>query len=170
MIEVVLSWHELELAAAVGVRRHIGARRENYRDTNGFVGVGWNEHIEGAAGEMAVANALDLYWAAGVGQYRRGGDVANLQVRTTMATPPRLKIMSNARPDDVYILVQHQRGCKMPTYHVLGWILARDGMQPKWLASPHDRTPAYFVPEENLIDIKELKREHYAGKRTDNSR
>lgn len=147
MIRVDLTEAELNMAAGVGVARHMQALRENRPDRYGARrDDGWTIHIEGAAGELAVAKAMGRYWHAPVGTFRRGGDVGPIQVRTRSDPTYQLLIRPGDRDSDVFVLVTGIA----PNFTVHGWIRARDAKRPEWLHPHGGRPPAYFVPQDAL--------------------
>lgn len=153
-MKVTLDWSELELAAAVGLRRQISSMRDQREDKHGFSGPGWTIHIEGACGELAVAKALGRYWNGSVDNFR-GPDIPDQEVRAAFGRI-QIRTRSNAyydlivRPDDadqdVFILVTG----RAPEFEVHGWIRGREAKQEMWLRTYGDRPPAYFVPQAAL--------------------
>ena len=64
-MRVELDGAEMMMAAQVGIRRHVAALVRGLPDRHGLDSSkndGWRIHIEGAAGELAAAKALDRYW------------------------------------------------------------------------------------------------------------
>lgn len=149
MIEITLTWAELEVAAHVGVRRQIGALREARPDQHGYEGAGWSNHIEGAAGEMAVARVLNRYWNGSVGTFKQGGDVGQIQVRTRSRDDYELIVRPNDRDSDWFVLV---RG-RTPTFQVIGYIKGEHAKRSEWLRTYGGRPPAYFVPDDSLKEL-----------------
>jgi hypothetical protein len=142
------------MAVEVGCRRQLQAIREGRHDLYGYDGdEGWSLHIEGAAGELAVAKALDRYWSGSVNTYRAGADVGQLQVRTR--SQPNYDLLIRDRDDDdaVFVLVTG----RVPSFAVRGWLLGRDGKRPEWRREHGGRPPAYFVPQAHLRPITELE-------------
>ena len=75
-IPVRLSWYELWIAASVGAKRQIEAIQRGLSDQHGFTGEnGWNLHLEGAAGEMAAAKAMNRFYSGSINTFKDGGDV-----------------------------------------------------------------------------------------------
>lgn len=151
MPEIVLTAAELEVAAHVGVRRQIQAMRESRPDRHGYRGDGWSNHIEGAAGEMAVAKLLNRYWNGSVGTFKEGGDVGEIQVRTRSRADYQLIVRPDDRDDDWFILV---RGTS-PTYSVIGYIRGSAAKREEWLHDYGGRPHAYFVPDDALIAFRQ---------------
>src|SRR5690242_2973336 len=127
-MKVTLDWSELELAAAVGLRRQISSMRDQREDKHGFSGPGWTIHIEGACGELAVAKALGRYWNGSVDTFKApdlGCDVReaeSLQIRTRSNAYYDLIVRPDDADQDVYILVTG----RAPEFEVHGWIRGRE--------------------------------------------
>ena len=151
-MEVTLTTHEMAIAAWVGVRRNVESRRRGLRDRHGYKGDGWQVHIEGAGGELAVAKALDMYWDGSVNTFKRA-DLPGIQVRTAL-THKNLIVRPADAPDEVFVLVTGQ----MPDYQVHGRLRGSDAMQPQFLSGVGGRPPAYFVPPSKLNPIETLPR------------
>lgn len=131
MIEVTLTWSELELAAIVGVRRNV----ESLSDGNSphrLMGTphqdlpGWQGHIEGAAGEAAVAKYLNRYWSGTVNTFGKGGDVGALQVRARSRHDYELIIRPKDRDDDWFVLVTG----KAPIFRIRAWFVPHAALTP----------------------------------------
>lgn len=149
---VTLTWMEQMFAAYVGSLRRIKAINERlsepYSTPKGDL---WGNDIESSGAEMAVAKALGLYWTAARG-IDAAGDVSGLEVRSTKYPTGRLIVHKADKDDAPFVLV---RGV-FPTYEIVGWITGRDAKaEAYWFAG--DGRPAYFVPEEDLADLDELK-------------
>ncbi len=151
-MEVVLSEQELLQAAMAGVARQIesvsAGRADQYGAGKAF---GWQMHVEGAAGELAVAKALNLDWTLGVGVFG-GPDVGNLQVRTTHRDDGRLYLHPRDRPDMRYVLVTGLNG----RYELRGWIYGWMGKLKKYWTEPQPGRPCYAVPQEDLRPIEAI--------------
>ncbi|VIO80084.1 hypothetical protein [Bradyrhizobium ivorense] len=150
-VKVELSLHEVLMAAEVGLMRQIAAIKRKLPDRNGFEGAGWNVHIEGACGELAVAKALGLYWTGSVNSFKCGGDVGAIQVRTRSRADYELIIRDDDRDEDVFVLVTG----RCPTYEVIGKIIGRKGKRDEWRRCHGGRQAAWFVPHAALSAIDE---------------
>lgn len=157
-VQVELTWYELNFCAHVGVRRFTDAMREKggknrWRPYDN--GDGWVHHIEGAAGEMAVAKFLGVYWSASIGTYRHGGDVGVWQVRTRLK--PHYQLLVRPKdPDGVrFFLV---RGVS-PVFTIVGWMMGGEAKREEWLHEHGGPPAAYFVPDEHLhpLDVSRWK-------------
>lgn len=154
-IPVRLSWYELWIAASVGAKRQIEALQRGLPDQHGFTGEnGWNLHLEGAAGEMAAAKAMNRFYSGSINTFKDGGDVGAIQVRTRSKSEYELIVRANDRDDDIFVLVTG----RSPAFTVHGWIRGRDAKQTRWLRTHGNRPAAYFVPTGELRAIEELAR------------
>lgn len=152
MKEVRLTWHEAAMASEIGRLRQLSSLRSNRQDQHGYAGEGWNIHIEGACGELALAKALNTYWNGSVNTFK-DFDVLDLQVRTAPSHSHRL-IVRPADPDQHrFVLVTG----RCPNYRVHGWILGCDAKRVEWLAEEAKRPAAFFVPAAALQSIEALE-------------
>ena len=122
-----------------------GARRDHYHD-----------HILGASGEMAVAKAFNFYWDFSVNKFSAGGDVAELQVRTTrnLDAPGRM-VEPHDKDDALFVLVSGRPGGD--AFTLRGYTRGIDAKQERWFRSiKAGRKPKYFVPADELRDVEEL--------------
>ena len=145
-MEVVLDHSELELAAAVGLRRQLASLRDQREDRHGFSGPGWTIHIEGACGELAVAKAMGRYWNGGVDTFKAPDLSGSIQIRTRSNADYDLIVRPNDADEDLFILVTG----RAPEFTVHGWIKGRDAKQEQWSRTYGDRPPAFFVPQSAL--------------------
>lgn len=149
MIDVLLTPYELEMAAIQGMRRQIEAVQKGLGHIAGYEGIGWDIHIEGAAGELAFAKAINRYWSGSVNTFKTGGDVGALQVRTRSKHSYELLVRDGDRDDDLFVLVTGTA----PHFKVWGWIYGRDAKRPEWKQTHGNRPAAYFVPHGALIPL-----------------
>lgn len=149
-----LSQAELHLAAQMGCMRQISNLFQGRQDAHGCsVEVGWQVHIEGCAGELAVAKYLNLFWNGNF-ENLKADDVGQFQVRTADSHGKRL-ILHDKDPDDrIFILATGMA----PRFLIQGWIKAEDGKQSRYWADPAYGRPAYFVPKEVLQPMDSLPR------------
>jgi hypothetical protein len=141
-----LEWYEAEWAAGVGVRRQLKALEQGNLDRHGYDGLGWDNHVEGAGAELAVAKARGLYWAAHVNVFS-GPDVGRaVQVRLRTKHEYDLIIRETDANEHAFVLVTG----RIPEFLVHGWIWGVEGKQAKWLEAYGNRPPAYFVPKTHL--------------------
>jgi len=155
-IKVELSQVEAFLASQVGSFRNTKSLAHGSPDAFGLSAEkdGWGLHIEGAAGEMAAAKALNIYWSATVNTFKKGGDLGDrIQVRTRSKHDYELLVRPSDRDDDIFVLVTG----KSPRFLVHGWISGQEAKQASYLKTHGGRDPAYFVPHRALRRLDELK-------------
>lgn len=152
MIEVKLNWTEMWIATGVGRIRQLEALKKNLPDKYGFNGDGWSIHIEGACGELAVAKALNMYWAGTINTFKSKADVGKLEVRTRSRHDYDLLVRPDDKDESVFI---HVTG-KAPDFRIHGWLLGKDAKQEKFLQNYGGRDLAYFVPATSLNNINDL--------------
>lgn len=141
---VTLEPFEIRLAMIVGGERQLAALA--LPDRHGFEGVGWNVHIEGAAGEIAYAKMRDKFWNGSVNTFKSGGDVGAVQVRTRSLAHYDLLVRDDDRDEDVFVLVTGT----IPTFNVRGWCYGSAAKQERYRQTYGGREPAFFVPQSDL--------------------
>jgi hypothetical protein len=151
--QVVLTPSELHIAAHVGVLRQIASLRDRRRDRHGYNGDGWSEHIQGAAGEQAVAKALGVFWDGSVDTFRTVADVAGVEVRTRSRHDYELLHRPDDDPTKAYVLVTG----RAPYLWVRGWMRGENCRRDEWWAEHGGRPGAWFVPTDELHPIAELE-------------
>ena len=167
---VRLSEREMLLAASSGVQREVECLRKlnggenvvlEYEKNNNQVGPGglWNNHIEGAMGEFAVAKFLGLY--PGAITDKEATDVGeHYEVRTRPLRYQELFIKKDEKEkkeDKYFILVQGAYG----RYTIFGWISSYEGFTHRdWYHNNEGKTSMrYWVPHEFLYSIETLPTE-----------
>ena len=150
MMKVELNYAEIYRAAEAGLMRRVKAMQD--KQTQYGSGASWTEDIEGALGECAVAKALNIYWA-GMG-IKNGGDVGELQVKTTRLKNGRLIVKKENESNARYILVVGEMG----EYELKGWLWGHEAKQPEYWVEKSAKIwhPAYFVPQDKLKSVEEL--------------
>jgi hypothetical protein len=151
---IILTATELMVASYVGSARNVQSMMRGWQRASGIQTETWSSNIEGAAGEMAVAKLLNIYWQPVVGKLD-ADDVGPYQVRTNMSRKlDDLCLRPRDREDRFYISVLSFA----PEFHVLGFIKGADGKREQWL---RDGTPGhpqcYYVPRAELRDLSELE-------------
>jgi len=159
--KVTLNQEELAYATSVGKLRQDEAVKAHRTASYDFKGDELAIHVMGACGELAVAKVLELDWSAPVNTFKSGGDVGKLQVRTSKKMrvsgqkKSRMIIRHDDSSDDLFVFAWQE---DENNYEVVGYIKGADAKQEKWFwAKPSNgRSPAYFVSDIHLRDIKEL--------------
>lgn len=143
---ITLTFSELFRAAMIGVMREVASRKQGRQQSNGRDNKNsWSDHIEGAAGEMAFAKALNIYCSGHV-NVGHSLDVGDFQVRTRSKPYYDLIIRQDDADDEKFALVIGES----PHFHVIGWIYGREGKKPEWLKDYGNRPLAWFVPQGEL--------------------
>lgn len=154
-MNIILTSAEMAAAAIIGTNRNIAAIQQGLPDANGHQGSGWNLHIEGACGEIALAKALNIYWSASINTFKNGGDVGSLQVRTRSRDDYDLIIRPNDNRQSKFILVTGVA----PHFTIHGWITGIDARRDEWWHEHGGRPGAWFVPTKELKSLYHLKGE-----------
>ena len=148
---VELTAREMIQGAFVGLMRQVENLRRGRQDAHGANSVnGWQLHIEGALGEMAVAKVVDRYWSGAHGF--RECDVGKYEVRTRSKHHYELIVHPDDADEARFILVTGGNG-----YYVLrGWILGDSAKREEWWKDPAGGRAASFVPQSGLNPIAEI--------------
>jgi len=152
MSEVSLSKREIVMGAECGIMRNLTSLHRP--DSYGFSDEhGWNAHIEGACGEIAVAKLLGRYWSPSVNTFSAPDIGLNIQVRTRSRHDYELIVREKDEPEHAYVLVTG----KAPAFIVRGYCLGSDARQKEWLQEHGGRPPAWFVPQASLWPWRDLR-------------
>lgn len=132
----------------MAARRQAEAEAAGRRDRHGLdVSKGLWVHRLGAAGELAVAYALDIPWSAGVNTFH-GADLGRrLQVRARSKHSYDLIVRSDDNSGDIFVLVT---GVPPGELQVHGWIPGEAAKHDRWRQTYGNRPPAFFVPQRVL--------------------
>lgn len=150
--DITLTVGEVAIATFVGSQRDVAARAFGRKDTKGYTEKRiprFEQQIQSAAAELAVAKALNQYWSgaltwdANLGGLPDVGEI--VEVRSTGTTPPHLIIHPREPDDRPFFLVTGS----IPNFTIHGWALGVDAKKDKWWdeARPF---PAYFLPATEL--------------------
>jgi hypothetical protein len=154
MAIVRLSTTEMMVANYVGGARNVQSLVRRWEPAAG-VGTAntWTPNVEGAAGEIAVAKILGIYWEPIVGN-PLADDVGPYQVRTNISRKyDDLCLRAKDRDDRFYISVLSFA----PDFDVLGFIRGAEGKRPEWLRDGTvGRPKCFYVPRDALHDLREL--------------
>ena len=161
---VKLTQRELMLGSIVGLQRQVECQASSkngnrsiseYQKRYGNPGVKglWNNAIEGALGELALAKHLNVYHT-GIGGYNYVDVGEFYEVRTRPEVYQQLFVKKKDNPDKYYVLVQGAYG----EYKIRGWICGKEVFStPSWYHSNGGNTSEQFwVPLEKMHHINEL--------------
>jgi hypothetical protein len=135
-------------------RSHLDIRTHPF----GGMDYAWSSNIEGAAGEMAVAKHLGLFWSGAVGEIN-ADDVGGYQVKTNTSRKwDDLILRKRNKPDRVYISVLSfvAPAPGVARFVITGWINGVDAIQEKYWREGLPGMPAYFVPRSALHPLDTL--------------
>lgn len=156
-MNIELTNAEMQIAIAVGSARQLSALASGKRDNHGAkADKAWTMHIEGAAGELAAAKALGIYFSATVDTYKEESDLpGGIEVRTRSQDYYDLLVRDDDPADDTpFVLVVG----RPPLLRVPGWLYAHEARSnPDWVKSYANRKPAYFIPQDALHPIETLR-------------
>ena len=146
---VKLTSAEMMTAGLTGVIRRVSSLQNEYNSGIYHAhGNEWSTDIDGAAAEMAVAKHLNKYWGSHVNSMK-APDVDTLQVRSTHHKNGCLIIRPHDNPDAKYVLVTSAA----PEYNIVGWMWGRDAMQDKFWRTDLKGLDAWWVPQQQLIEM-----------------
>ena len=148
---VTLNEEELFLAHHIGgVRQRAAMRRGVPPEKPGPLSA-WDIHFIGAAGELAAAKALGLYWN---GEW--GHDVGPYEVRTVSQSNYCLRVKKTDPYNKAFILVVTTPPIMQPpTLELVGWKYA-DNAQTTQYWKEHWNPAAFYVPQTNLNSMATL--------------
>lgn len=158
MVRVTLTRDEEWVARLVGLRRWQIARKNGQSIVTKLrgtpTGVSEETDVQSVGSEIAVAKAINKYWHPDLHpQSKHEPDVGHAtQVRWTGRERGKLIVTPNDQDNHMFYLVRGH----LPNYDVVGRLPAKSAKQEKWLRNPGNRGPAYFVPEEALIEVRQV--------------
>jgi hypothetical protein len=153
-VKVTITVPEYSWAAHAGVsRQHQNVLRGRVH-ANGCA-AGYDPHVTGAVGEFVASLAVGVPWR-GPGQFR-GEDLAGghqLQVRATEHRNGRL-ILHPDDPDECPFVLATGGPLE---WTVPGWVYGGDGKADDYWPGPHPQRPAFYVPQDRLRPVSDLRR------------
>lgn len=153
-MRVSLSLEEAKMAYAVAVDRQLDAMRRGLHGRHGAgedLEISIGLHLIGAAGEIAVAKALGVYWPPSVGTFKAPDLGSEVQVRTRTNDKHDLIIRPEDSDDDFFVLAVG----RLPVFRIVGWIYGAYAKRECWIQMHGGRPPAFFVPQSALTTINE---------------
>lgn len=152
-MQITLTEDEMIVAASVGTRRRLNGMFNKRTHLAQYEGDAWSNDVEGAAGEMAVAKGLKMYWNCSATYPPPGRDVGNVEVRTRSQGHYELNIRPKDEDAAPFVLATG----KAPRFDLRGWFFAGEAKQhPEWSHTHGGRSPAWFVPTHLLRSLEEL--------------
>ena len=153
MIKVILNNDEILTAAIAGLKRQVNAiARDGKGHNNQPWGALWQNHVEGALAECAVAKHQNKFWSIGD---KADADLNKTwEVRTTSNPQGYLVLRKNdaGKEKKIFILVRGSYG----EYEIVGWMRGEEAMQEKYWGNPtsNNRDKAWFVPGDDVHKLK----------------
>lgn len=152
-VEVELLPEDMLHAAHIGCRRRVNSLHKPGRygaELSG--GHMWTQDIEAACAELVVALYLELPWTGETDLAHC--DVGNtIQVRHTQRSDGSLIVHAGERDRDIFVLVTGDMG----RYKLRGWLEGAACKQQRYLFTPPSGRTAYFVPQDQLAPMPELR-------------
>lgn len=142
--DVVLGDEDVRLAIAVGGARQWSALRSGKRDAHGFKGDSWGVHIEGVAGEIALARFLGWsWWVPTIDTFQTEPDLPlGIEVTTRSRHDWDLIIRPRMALSAIHVLVTGE----IPAFRIRGWAASHAARRPEFWQAPGGRAGAWFVP------------------------
>lgn len=112
------------------------------------------EELIGVAGELAVAKYRGQFFIPGINTFHCKSDCgSDIEVRSTSHPDGHLIVRDNDSPGRRYVLaVVDGKGIRLA-----GWMTGENARRPEWRrASKRSDRPAWWVPQEELKDVKEM--------------
>jgi hypothetical protein len=109
----------------------------------------WDNDVESACAERAVAKVLGVYWPERNDLDRDGDLPFNLHVRSSDRSDAHLLIYPKDPDDGLFFLAVGQ----VPTFDVLGWLQAGEAKRPDWWDDKVLARHAFRVPQHELHPV-----------------
>lgn len=152
MTEVRLTWPEIILAASIGTMRRINAVRKSREEPFGErPKASWNDDINGALAEMALAKHQNIFWSGTVGRVDLP-DVGPLQVRSKTEPDHRLVVTARDKDEDIFVSIL----VDLPMCRLCGWMRGRDAKRAEWIVPDPNKPIRHFVPNRLLEPMDTL--------------
>lgn len=155
---IKLQRYEILMGANTGVMRMLASICSPQKNKVKNKDFGWHSDVEGACAEVAFAKYMRLYWDGSINT-GKAPDVGGYQVRHSEPDGNSLIVRSSDSDDQVFVLVTG----KAPTFTIRGYLFGREAKHDQYIRDPGDKYPAWFVPQDKLKPIEELKGEFKAA-------
>jgi hypothetical protein len=152
----VLTFGQMMLAGTVGVTRRAAHTSRGWQQRFGAPPAsngGWEIDVMACQAEMAVALYLNLFWCASLNDFGQRDVGGLVEVRACSQEHYRL-ILHEDDPDDAPFV---HVWAHSPEFTFKGWIFGRDGKRRDFWEDPAGGRPAFFVPNDQLRPMHELK-------------
>jgi hypothetical protein len=148
---IELSYQDFKRAAVVGIHRNWEDHEHGLKSGGGFKmrdGWAWEQHILGAAGELAFANFMNVEWAPAK---MKAKDVDGWQVRTVARDDGQLVVREKDKVEDRFVLMTAYAYNK---FRVAGWLSGAYARQYGEKKNPNGWGEAWFVNQEKLVPFQ----------------
>lgn len=153
-IIILLTPIESRIATLVGEIRTQSSKARGMPDKHGFTGDGLQNDIVGSKGECGLSKHLNVFWCGSLDTFKLEKDVGSFfEVRSVGELNRRLIVREDDDDNAYFVLV----AVVNDTCYIKGFLLGKEAKKGKYLKDYNDREPAYFVPDDQLRDPKELK-------------
>lgn len=153
---VNLSIAELMHVGYAGVNRRIKAIHKGRQPYHGIPpDREWQADIEGVIGEYVVSKYFNVCWVPSYERDKDVGDVAGVQVRTTLHKNGCLIVNKGDNDYHHFVLVTGE-GVVGRVWHVRGWMSGFDAKQDEFWTAKQPGRFSYFVPQSRLNPMEAL--------------
>ena len=149
-LTVILTPEEIEDATQVGKARADESFENNREGRNGQPQDErmWDNHIQGALAEQAVAKKFNKPWNHGVNTFREVEDVDNVGVRWTGQYSGPLYLRDWDKDKGIMVLIVGGP----EEYSIRGWISVKDGKRLGTWRQPDPSRPGCWCVSQNLLN------------------
>ena len=150
---ITLNKEEATQAAIMGVHRRMTNLFKELKDLGHhgppIGGSWWSNDIEAAGAELAFSKFINEEWVGAVNTFNAPDVAGDWQVRYTDWDNGCLILRKKDEPKlhQKFVLITGS----MPTYHIKGYIVGKDGVKKEYIKNPHNGTKALFIPQKDLI-------------------
>lgn len=161
-IRIILDYAQEVEAHQIGLKRVTEINGRADHPSRGNKGLNFHEYIsecsESVGAEIAVAQFFGIKnFKPTVNTFKNEADIgARIEVKWTKYKNGHLTIRASDRAKDVAVLVTG----KSPVYDIAGWIPVQMARKAKYY---HSQYLDYWVPQNNLFPIEDLKRSVYGS-------
>jgi len=155
-VKIILDQFEMTHSGYVGFLRRLECVTRKRVDQPGrgeFKNGYWENDIQAAFSERAVAKFLDIPWTGSIGSFK-GADIdPDIQVRWTPYENGKLIIRPGDADNHKFVLVTGDA----PEYIIHGWMFGAYGKNTEWAYNKNGGAPCFMIPREYLWTPQDLK-------------
>jgi hypothetical protein len=112
----------------------------------------WDQELNAAAAELAVAKLTGRYWCGGVNTFKDEDVYGGLQVRHSTYDNGNLIVRDPDNSDHYFVLVTGH----IPNFSVHGYLPGWKAKEYVYWGTKNDRDCAWWVPQNDVFDIGDL--------------